>query len=334
VKQPIGLISFVCSLLPAIAQGHDVAAYMARAAEAFVSSLSVEQRTQVLLPFADVERENWHYIPRARRGLPFKQMTPEQRELARGLLASALSERGRATVENITSLETILAAIEHNPQRRDPENYFFSVFGTPGPEQPWGWRCEGHHISINLTIAGDNIVYTTPQFFGANPAEVRSGPRTGFRALAAEEDLGRAFVRSLTPEQRKAAVISETAPGEIINVPGREESKPMGVAWNDLDVAQRDALKKLLQLYLERFRPELATDAMQRVEKLGLGQLHFAWAGGLEPHEPHYYRIQADWFVLEYDCTQDGANHIHTVWREFGRDFGRDVLAEHYRAAH
>jgi hypothetical protein len=298
-----------------------------------LNSFDAAQRQQAVFAFAGTERENWHFIPRDRQGLPLKQMTPPQRELAHALLASALSERGHATTRQIMSLESVLAEMENNPVRRDPEKYFFSIFGTPGTD-PWGWRCEGHHLSINLTIAGGNVVITTPQFFGSNPAEVRSGPRKGFRALGSDEDLGRAFVKSLSGEQRKTAVILADAPDDILNVPGRTDSKPEGIAWRDLSPAQRDSLLQLVRHTIERFRPELATDAMQQLEIMGTAGLHFAWAGGLEPGDRHYYRIQTGGFVIEYDNTQNGANHIHTAWREFGREFGRDALAEHVRAAH
>jgi hypothetical protein len=322
-----------CLLLPVAAAAHDVAADMARAAKTLLDSLDAEQRKVAVFPFAGAERENWHFIPRDRLGLPLKQMTPAQRELAHALLASALSERGHGSARNIISLENVLAEMENNPVRRDPEKYYFSIFGAPGTD-PWGWRCEGHHLSINLTIAGGNVVIATPQFFGANPAEVRSGPRTGFRALATDEDMGRAFVKGLSAEQRETAIILPDAPDDILNVPGRADSKPEGIAWEELKPAQRDALLQLVRNYIERFRPDLASDGMKQLETIGTAGLHFAWAGGLEPHDRHYYRIQSGDFVIEYDNTQNGANHVHTVWREFGREFGRDALVEHYRAAH
>lgn len=306
---------------------------MARAAEVWLAALDGEQRALAAFPFAAGERENWHFIPRERRGLPLKQMTPTQRERAQKLLATALSTRGHTMVQEIASLESVLAEMERDPVRRDPEKYFFSVFGTPGTD-PWGWRYEGHHVSLNITVAGNNVVVATPQFFGSNPAEVRSGPRQGFRALGAEEDMGRALLKSLSADQRKVALIAEKAPADVINVPGRSETTPQGIAWTALDAKQRDAAMALVRYYVERFRPEIAGDALTRLAEIGAGALHFAWAGGLELGEPHYYRLQSDWFVVEYDNTQNDANHAHTVWREFGHEFGHDVLAEHYQTAH
>jgi hypothetical protein len=323
----------LAALFPAALRAHDVAAAMATAAQALLNALDDTQRRQATFVFADAERENWHFIPRERRGLPLKAMNAAQRELATALLSTALSERGLATAQTIISLETVLAAIEKDPVRRDPEKYFFSIFGAPGTA-PWGWRCEGHHISLNVTVAGSSVVVSTPHFFGSNPAEVRSGPMKGVRALGRDEDLGRAFVRSLDATQRPVAIIRADAPGDIFSVPGRDDTKPAGIPWSQLTSTQQTALLELVKFYVGRFRPELAADALEHLATAGQSGLHFAWAGGLEPGDAHYYRIQSDWFVIEYDNVQNGANHAHTVWREFGKEFGRDALAEHYRAAH
>ena len=185
---------------------------------------------------------------------------------------------------------------------------------------------------LNFTIAGAEPVMT-PSFFGTNPGEVKEGPRAGTRVLEAEEELGRALVKSLDDAQRKKAVILEKAPQEILNVPGRNDSKPEGIPWTSLTEPQREILTKLIREYLFRHRPDVADKEFAKVtEKAGM--LHFAWAGGLERGEPHYYRVQGGGFVLEYDNVQNGANHVHSVWRDFDRDFGADVLAEHYKAAH
>lgn len=333
VIRPLALACALVGLAPVPLNAGDVAAEMARAAAAFLEGLDEQQRAAATFPFEDSEREDWHFVPRRRAGLPLDAMTSRQRELAHALLASALSARGHATVRNIIVLEAVLAEIERNPVRRDDGKYYWTVFGTPGVE-PWGWRCEGHHLAINLTVTGGQIVIATPHFFGANPAEVAHGPHRGLRVLGEAEDLGRSLVRSLTPAQRRVAIISEEAPYEIINLPGRAETRPQGIAWAALDAAQRELLLRLVRHYVERFRPEIAEDAMHRLEAQGLEALHFAWAGGLEPGEGHYYRVQTDWFVVEYDNTQNRANHVHTVWREFGHEFGRDVLAEHYEHAH
>jgi hypothetical protein len=329
-----------------IAKAHDAKQEMAQAAMAFLSALTEDQKARAKFdfdaPFTDAEvaqpasppadeRRNWHYVPRPRNGLPIKEMTTEQRLLAHGLLSTGLSHRGYTKAVGIMSLESVLAVLENNPKKRDPEMYYFSIFGTPGKE-PWGWRVEGHHLSLNFTIAAGATVMT-PTFFGTNPGEVKQGPRAGTRVLEAEEELGRALVKSLDEAQRKKAVIMEQAPKEILNVPGRNDSKPEGIPWADLTEPQREILTKLVREYLFRHRPDVAeTEFAKVMEKTGT--LYFAWAGGLDRGEPHYYRVQGGGFVLEYDNVQNGANHVHSVWRDFDRDFGADVLREHYKAAH
>jgi hypothetical protein len=248
-----------------------------------------------------------------------------------------MSHRGYAKAVSIMSLEAVLAELEKGRVGgavRDPELYFVSVFGTPGGKEPWGWRVEGHHLSLNFTTAGDAAPALTPSFFGTNPGEIRTGPRAGTRVLAAEEELGRALVKSLTDEQRKTAVILAEAPKDILNVPGRNATKAEGLAQGKLTAEQGALLVKLVKEYLFRHRPDVAAEEWAKIEKAGLDKLHFAWAGGFERGKPHYYRVQGGSFVLEYDNTQNEANHVHSLWRDFDRDFGADLLGEHYKAAH
>ena len=329
-----------------LARAHDAKAQMEQAASAFLAALTDDQKARAKFgfdaPFAAEtiakpglpptdERRNWHYVPRPRSGLAIKEMTAEQRLLAHGLLSTGLSHRGYTKAVGIMSLESVLAVLENNPKRRDSELYYFSIFGTPGKE-PWGWRVEGHHLSLNFTLTTGEPVMT-PCFFGTNPGEVKEGPRAGTRVLEAEEELGRALVKSLDEAQRKKAVILEKAPQEILNVPGRNDSKPEGIPWSGLTEAQRETLTKLVREYLFRHRMDVATEQFAKAMEKN-NTLHFAWAGGLERGEPHYYRVQGGGFVLEYDNVQNGANHVHSVWRDFDHDFGADALAEHYKAAH
>jgi Protein of unknown function (DUF3500) len=317
---------------------HDATAEMARAASAFLAALEPEQKAKAAFPFesdAKGERLNWHFIPRERKGLAIKEMTGTQRALARALLGTGLSADGVKKAEAIQSLEAVLREMEKDTQgRRDPEKYYVSVFGTPGGKEPWAWRWEGHHQSFNYTCAGDAAPAMTPSFMGSNPGEVMSGPQKGTRVLAREEDLGRALVKSLSDEQRKVAVILAKAPADILNVPGRSDTKPEGISYAKLDDGQKKQLVEVVKESLFRARKDVAAEDWAKVEKAGLDKLHFAWAGGTERGEPHYYRVQAGNFVVEYDNTQNGANHPHSVWRDFDHDFGADVLAEHYKKAH
>jgi hypothetical protein len=316
---------------------HDASVEMAAAANNLLASLTPEQKTTTVIPFSDEERKNWHFIPRARKGLSIKDMTYEQRLLAHALLSSGLSSRGYTKAVSIMSLDAVLAIQEKarsGGPTRDPENYFVTVFGQPGVA-PWGWRVEGHHLSLNYTSASDAAPVMTPSFFGTNPGEVRSGPRAGTRILADEEELGRTLVKSLSEEQRKLAIILPEAPKEVFNDPKRvEPTRPEGIPQNQLTAEQSATLMKLIKEYLFRCRPDVAAEDFAKIEKAGLDKLHFTWAGGLERGEPHYYRVQGGNFVLEYDNTQNDANHVHSLWREFDHDFGADLLKAHLSAGH
>lgn len=328
----LALSSFLATSLPLSA--HEASVEMAQAAGHFAAALTPEQKAKALLSFDDQERMNWHYVPKARQGLPIKEMSYDQRLLAHALLASGLSHRGYVKAVSIMSLEAILAELEKGSGPvRDAEMYYVTIFGTPGKE-PWGWRVEGHHLSLNFTAAGGELPSVTPSFFGSNPGEVREGPRAGMRPLASEEELGRALIKSLAEEQRKEAIILEKAPQEIFNAPGRIKSEPQGIFRSKLSEEQKAGLAKLMQEYLGHYRPDVATEDWKKIEQAGLDNIAFAWAGGLEPGQPHYYRVQGPTFVLEYDNTQNGANHVHSVWRDMTGDFGEDVLKKHIEQAH
>ncbi len=318
-------------------RAHDANVEMAAAAKNFLLALTPEQRDKARFEFADAERKNWHFVPKERKGLPIQAMTQEQRLLAHALLATGMSHRGYAKAVSIMSLESILAVLENDTEgkRRNPELYFVSIFGTPGGTEPWGWRFEGHHLALNFTSAGQSAPAVTPSFFGTNPGTVKTGSRAGTRILGAEEDLGRALVNALTEEQRKIAILPGAAPRDIFNDPKRvDPTKPEGVPQSQLTPEQHAVLIKLVREYLDRTRPDVAAVEWAKIEKAGLGKLHFAWAGGLEPGQPHYYRVQGGNFVLEYDNTQNEANHVHSLWRDFDHDFGADLLKAHLDGAH
>jgi hypothetical protein len=325
------------SALAAFAHDEDSpASEMAAAAARWLQSLDTPQRQQASYAVDDAERENWHFVPRARKGLPLKAMTPGQRTLARGLVAAGLSERGLLTTDAIIALEDVLRAMSGSPVR-DRELYFFTVFGSPDPHATWGWRIEGHHLSVNVLVVGGAKVSVTPMFLGSNPAEVRTEhAQKGRRALAAEEDLGRALMRALTEDQRRVARIADQAPDDIVTGNDREAklAAPTGLSYARMTPDQQARLRALVEVYAGRLRTELAQAELQRIADRGWDRLHFAWAGGLEAGEGHYYRIHSPEFVIEYDNTQNGANHVHTSWRDFKGDFGRDLLREHVLESH
>jgi hypothetical protein len=308
---------------------------MAAAATAWLQSLDPAQRSQAVFAVGDSERENWNFVPLARKGVKLGDMTDAQRALARQLLAAGLSQRGQLQVEAIIALENVLFAMSGSA-RRDAKLYYFTIFGTPGTPAPWGWRVEGHHLSVNFTLA-DGRISATPLFFGANPAEVRiEHTQKGKRVLAVEEDLGRTLVKSFDVTQLRAVLIAERAPDDTLTGNRRQVQplEPAGLAYARMTPDQQAQLRALVEHYVGRLRPDLAAAEMQAMANRGWSLVHFAWAGALEPGLGHYYRIQGPAFLIEYDNTQDQVNHIHTTWRNFAGDFGRDLLLEHYRRDH
>ncbi len=309
---------------------------MREAAEAFLAALTPAQVQQTRFAFDDDERENWHFVPRRREGLALKDMTPPQKDLALALLRTGLSERGAAHAEAIIALELVLKEIEGGAARRDPGLYYTTLFGTPGDDAPWGWRFEGHHLAFNFTVVDGHPVFFAPSFMGANPAEVPRGPQKGLRILAAEDDQGRALAQSLDGAQRRIALIGRRAPFDIVTGNRRriDPLHPAGLTAAQMNPAQRAQLVTLVKLYVDRWRPEIARETLTKIEAAGVDRIAFAWAGGFEPGEGNYYRIQGPTFLIEFDNTQNNANHIHTVFRDFKGDFGHDALAEHYRKDH
>ncbi|MBM3878489.1 MAG: DUF3500 domain-containing protein [Verrucomicrobia bacterium] len=306
---------------------------MAEAAQRLVASLSVEQRAQATFDMGDPARRDWHFVPRDRRGLPVKAMSPAQRQLAHGLLASGLSHRGYLKATTIMSLEAVLQDLEQGRGPvRDPELYYFSVFGVPSAKGTWGWRVEGHHLSLSFTVVAGVPAAVTPSFLGSNPGEVRAGSRAGLRVLQREEDLARELVKSLDSRQRQVAVFSDRAPSDIVTGPNRAAGRlePAGLAAAQMTAGQQALLVALMEEYVLRHRPELVRSEWERIRAVARDQLYFAWAGGFELGQGHYYRVQGPTFIFEYDNTQNGANHIHTVWRDSANDFGDDPLRRHY----
>ncbi|MHB8897257.1 MAG: DUF3500 domain-containing protein [Thermoguttaceae bacterium] len=332
-------------LAPVVTRGHDVAAEMTQSAERFLKSLDQGQVAQVSIGFQADKRTAWHYIPSSqmasrggRRGLALKDMSDQQRALAHGLLSTALSHRGYLQATTIMALEAILRDVENGNPARDPAMYHVAIHGKPSAHETWGWSVEGHHLSVNLTLVDGQRFCATPSFFGSNPAIVRDGPFEGLDTLEIEQKLGRALVQSLTAEQRKLAVISPDAPRDIIT--GAQPSvapdmfqPPQGIPFEKLDERQQKMLGELVDTFTDRYRSEILQQLGEHARLVPGPGTHFAWAGGVEPGQGHYYRIQTPDFLFEYDNTQGNANHVHTVWRQFDGDFGADLLRQHYRTS-
>ncbi len=299
-------------------------------ANAFLASLDDEKRAKATIPFDDEERENWHYVPMDRAGLALKDMNDVQREAATALGKAILSEEGMLKTTQIIRLESILAVLENNPDFRDSEKYWVAIFGTPGDHHGWGIRFEGHHLSINVTLLEDRIS-VTPSFMGANPAEVREGEHQGLRPLAEEEDLARVLVTTLLEADHDDVLFSEDPPEEILTGQDRvaKAPEPVGITAEAMTESQRTALMELISVYTGRYRAEIAKEDMKKITDAGVENIRFGWAGGTEPGDAYYYRIQGPTFIMEAANVQNDANHIHAVWRDFDGDFGRDILKEH-----
>lgn len=309
----------------------------AAAARAFLSVLDERQRVDASVAFDDPERLNWSYVPQERAGIPLRAMDAGQRLAALGLVNMGLSERGTRLAGSIMELEGTLRELEQaagSPwaARRDPGLYYLTLFGHPGAAQPWGWRFEGHHLSVNVTDLGPHGEIIAPVFMGANPARVPSGPQQGLRLLGAEEDLAFDLLDMLDARQRGRATIATQTTGDIHtrNDPAVVPMPMAGLPAAEMTAVQQRQLRQLLELYAGRMADDVAHQQLGRIEKAGFARLHFGWAGAHRRGEPHYYRIHGPTVLVEYDNTQNNANHVHTVWRDLENDFGGDLLRRHY----
>ena len=316
------------------------AATMAGAATRLLDSLTPAQKATALFPFSGDERLRWHFIPNEmfpRKGLMIKDMNESQRRLAHDLLRTGLSAHGYVKVTSIMELEDILKVIETGGKfARNKEDYLFSIFGTPRSTGTWGWRVEGHHVSLRFAIVDGAIkdsVASSPMFLGSNPAEVRDGEKKGVRVLADEEDAGRALLLALPAELQQQAVVDAVAPGDILTM-NKNDISPLaarGVSYGALPAKQRELLARLIEVYTSNMEADIAAERLAKIRASGMDKVRFAWLGETEKGKKHYYSVQGPTFLIEYDNTQNDGNHIHSVWRDFDGDFGRDILREHLK---
>jgi Protein of unknown function (DUF3500) len=315
---------------------------IAGAVRAWLDSLDPTQLERATFPFESGERMVWDYVPGQREGLSLADMSAAQRDAARAVVEASMSVRGAGEVAAVIALEPILGATERESGRggwirRDPELYWFAVFGDPDGSGPWSWRVGGHHVAIHVTLADRLVIGSAPSFLGANPAVVPGGAFAGHRALTGDEALARALLAALSPTQRQVAIVDAVAPPDILTGSGpRADVRGVarGLRHGDMDGAQQTALEGLVRHYLERMRAEVAGAEWERIAAAGLADVTFAWAGPQTPGRGHYYAVRGPRFVVEYDNTQNGANHIHAVWRDLANDWGEDLLAAHYRVGH
>ena len=336
-----------------VLKGHDShhnnpAHDMVDAANNFISSLNKEEQSKAIFDLNDDHRDGWYFIPDKfikptgkRKGLLIKTMSPQQRLLAHALLASAMSSDGYRQATTVMTLEAILHELENKNPIRDPELYYLSIFGKPSLKGSWGWRFEGHHLSINVAIAEGKLYSLTPSFFGTNPAKSGddAGSFKGLEVLKEEQEIAFELINSMSAEQKKLAILPGEAPADIITKQDRTANiktflPAKGIHYTKLNKDQQSKLNHLLNSYVSKYRHEILEEINGRKKIFSNPQVHFAWAGGTKRGVGHYYRIQGKDFLFEYDNTQGGANHVHAVWRDFDGDFGRDLLKAHHKKEH
>ncbi len=340
MKHKIYFLFFLSVLLI----GETYAQELSARANLFLHSLSDELRAATQFSLEDPERFNMHYVPIPRKGPSFHDFNETQKEAALNLLKASLSDKGFRKSQEIIALEKALRIIENDDEdkmpdgrpRRDPLNYHLCIFGNPSPSEPWGWRFEGHHLSLNFTSDGNKINSSTPTFFGSNPGIVRSTEYKGKEVLRQEAVLGFALVNAMTDDQLKTVLYSNDAPNDILTLTKQkvEMIDPLGISYTRLTATQKDILGELLETYLDNYEWQFARDFREKIEEAGMDNLYFAWAGSLVSGTAHYYRIQGPTLLIEYDNSQNNANHVHLVVRDLTNDFGADLLQKHYQEHH
>ncbi len=305
---------------------------MEREANRFIDLLTPAQRSATVLAPGSETRFDWHFVPKERHGVAWKQMTAAQREAGMDLLRASLSQAGLAKVEAIRQLELVLRELENGNAIRDPEDYHFLFFGKPSAQGTWAWRYEGHHTSLSFAYRDGKLYSSSPQFLGSNPGKSKAG-----EPLTKEKELAFVFLESLNAGQRTKAVVSQTAPPDIVTSANRKASirGREGIAVKHLTPAQRKLLVDLVLTHAEVQTPVEQARRLASFQAEDPKTLVFAWMGSTDRKGPHYYRIQGDRLLIEYDNTQNGANHVHSVWRDLtGNDWGEDLLKAHYAASH
>lgn len=340
------LLALVVSIHAAVVSRPKSVDLMTEAATRFLGSLTDEQRATATFEFGDDVRFDWHYVPKpSRKGLTFKDMNADQAQAAHTLVSAGLSRSGYAKAVTIMSQEELIRQIDEAAGRtrmlslRNPLLYHFSIFGKPDPKGTWGWSVEGHHISLNFTIVNGEFVATTPAMFGSEPHHVTKGGRKGQRVLGAEEDFARELLDSLSPAHRSRAIVGDKGPNDMLTAAARKlefESPAKGLPASELSNDQKSILKALIDTYIYNVPDDLAAEREAQAAEADPARTYFAWMGETDRSlgRPYYYRVQAPTFLIEFSTSLNNVNHIHTVWRDYDGDFGRDLLAEHHKNAH
>lgn len=313
---------------------------LTQTAQQFIATLNPQEQKKAVYTAISEERYNWHFFPKNdRKGISLGELNEQQRKAAFAMVRLCFSENGAQKINDVMALESILKALEGRSSSdgyRDAGKYYFILFGKPDEKASWGWRLEGHHLSFSFTSKNNKLVSATPGFIGANPAIVPDGPQKGKAALQEETEKGFALVNMLSKEQLAQAMISEKALPDIVTFVSRRAyiEKPQGVLFSALNKEQQAKMMELVEVYVRRYTKLFADEMLNEIKAAGIEKLQFAWAGGRQAGEQHYYRIQGPTIIIEYDNTQNNGNHIHSVLRDLKHDFGGDELLAHYEKDH
>ena len=329
------LAAFGGVLLIAQSDTPNTAKKMATAADKLLGTLTADQKKKAAFAFDDPHRKTWFFTPQqdkekksTRKGLRMDGLTADQKTAMMDLLKVGLSATGYEQATGIMSLEGLLAQLEgaKGSMTRDPSWYFVSLFGTPG-NGAWGWRIEGHHLSVNFTLDKGEVVSASPVLFGTNPAEIRTGPNKGKRVLPEIEDAAKELIKSLTEEQNNLAKLPKQLPEIKEGQPTAGVGEPVGIASSKLTAAQRTTLSKLIAAYADRLPGDLAAKEKKQALGAAAEKVFFAYCvEEKKPGKPYTYRVQGPTFVIEFlnvqaDSAKNPANHVHSGWRTLPTDF-------------
>jgi hypothetical protein len=317
------------------------AAALPAAAREFLDALPPALRAKAEAPLSDPGREQWHYVPREYPGVSIGELDPGQTGKLHALLRAVLSAAGHGKVAAIIALEDVLRELEQargqQADHRQPGRYWLRVYGTPSDRGAFAFCLQGHHVSLHFSVVDGRVAAATPAFLGANPHAIPSGPRQGERILGREEDLARALLVLCSDEQLREVVLATKAPADILLGPGRPADgigAPQGLPYAAMTPLQQGLLWRLVEEYVRNRHDDEAGRELQRIDAAGRDRIRFAWLGSVHRGQGHYYRIHGPTFVIEYDNTQNDANHLHTVFRDLEHDFGGDLLRAHYEHDH
>jgi hypothetical protein len=355
LKKGMLILCLLCGSSSAFAQ--EVEKEIRQSAINFIDSLTPMQKKRALLEFGDTARVQWNNLPvglRARAGINIGSLSEEQRKLVHRMLSACLSSQGYLKATSIMHLDNLLnmyvdsmharKAMTDVVQQRmkdlkwSHQNFYIAFFGDPKNDAGWGYKLEGHHLSLNFTFHNQQLS-VTPMFVGTDPAEYPILEYAGWRVLSKEEDFGLKLVKALSPAQQKKATMSTEVPGDIITAAesGKRLIDYWGIKGSELTKQQQEMLKKIVREFVFNLEYEKANKEYDKIIKAGIQNIYFGWIGSYEEKEPHYYVLNGPGFLIEFDNNggpRRVANHIHAIWREKGNEYGEDVLKKHYLTEH